>query len=101
MGVGMGIIIVKTLQSHSPRPPIAPLRGPTHTRPGNLDLFFMKNCGVRGLSSHTGVMMKQFCPLEHGRKQEWIAEKIAGLRGIVEPIARAIHACRPRKSALP
>jgi hypothetical protein len=48
----MGIIIVKTLQSHSPRPPIAPLRGPTHTRPGNLDLFFMKNCGVRGLGSH-------------------------------------------------
>ena len=63
----MGIIIVKTLQSHSPRPPIAPLRGPTHTRPGNLDLFFMKNCGVRGLSSHchhkrdgrTGVLAHQ------------------------------------------
>src|SRR6202041_3470871 len=52
MGIGMGIIIVKTLQSHSPRLTIAPLRGPTHTRPGNLDLFFMKNCGVRGLSSH-------------------------------------------------
>src|SRR5580692_10442336 len=48
LGTGIGIIIVKTLKSHSPRPPIAPppLGGQTHTRPGSPELF-MHSCAVR------------------------------------------------------
>jgi len=38
---------------------------------------------------NTGVMMKQFRHLEHTRRQEWVAERIAASWGAVEPIARA------------
>lgn len=38
---------------------------------------------------NTGVLMKQFRHLEHSRREEWIAERIAKSWGVVEPIARA------------
>src|SRR5580692_6591413 len=38
---------------------------------------------------NTGVMMKHFRHLEHGRRQEWVAERIAEHWGLVEPMARA------------
>jgi D-lactate dehydrogenase len=37
---------------------------------------------------NTGVMMKHFRHLEHGRRQEWVAERIAASWSMVEPIAR-------------
>jgi D-lactate dehydrogenase len=38
---------------------------------------------------NTGVLMKQFRHLEHTRRWEWVAERIAASWGAVEPIARA------------
>src|SRR6202167_3223872 len=37
---------------------------------------------------NTGLLMKHFRHLEHGRRQEWVAERIAASWGMVEPIAR-------------
>jgi D-lactate dehydrogenase len=37
---------------------------------------------------NTGVMMKQFRHLEHSRRQEWVAERVAAHWGAIEPIAR-------------
>jgi D-lactate dehydrogenase len=37
---------------------------------------------------NTGVMMKHFRHSEHGRRREWVAERIAASWGMVEPIAR-------------
>jgi D-lactate dehydrogenase len=38
---------------------------------------------------NTGILMKQFRHMEHSRREEWVAERIAVSWGAVEPIARA------------
>ena len=58
MGIGMGIIIVKTLKSHSLSPPIDPIRSQTDTRQATQTYFLCTTAVSGGLSRHSVCMMR-------------------------------------------